>query len=478
MLRRQPIHWTMGFLAAAVLITACGTRVPGQIAALHVARSGAAAIGTVPAGGSGGQISSSADGGGVAGPNASRSSAASTPFGGTVVGGSTGASTNKSGQGLGMATNGGNFGTGLIASKAPVVVGEIGTWSGVIGSAYAPARDAFGAWASWVNAHGGVLGHPIKVLVADDNNDNATDVSAAQTMVQDDHAIALVNAFPAGGDASALAQYAKQANIPVIGGAASAGPWFQSPVMFPTSAGTSGTVPYDYAKVMVSSGLHKVGAVYCVEATPCHLAEQLWASAASQLGLDVVYQGGISLTQPDYTAQCLQAQSAGAQAMFVLADGDSELRFANSCSQQNYHPLMGDSTPGAVSAELNGAFSVVQGFPWMITSGTPALDEYGQAMALYDHNPSSGESSLGWDSGKLLEAALDIALSRSTIPSTAGLFQALWSIRNDTLGGLTPSLTFPQGQPAIEPRCSFEVVVSNSQWVAPSGATPSLCKPS
>lgn len=393
---------------------------------------------------------------------------------------SSGPNSGRSSQGAGTpsaVTGSGSTSAPSTASGAPVVVGEIGTWSGVIGSAYAPARDAFGAWASWVNAHGGVLGHPIKVLVADDNNDGANDVSDARTMVEADHAIALVNVFPAGGDATSIAQYAQQKNIPVIGGAASAGPWNQSPVMFPTSSNSNGALEYAVAKVMATSNVQKVGAVYCVEATPCHSGEQAWAASARQLGLDVVYEGGISLAQPDYTAQCLQAQSAGAQAMFVVADANSTIRFANSCHQQGYQPLIEAAAPGAVSSSLNGSFSVTQGFPWMVTSGTPALDEYGQALARYDHSQTDGESSLGWDSGKLLEKALEISLSRSPTASTAGLFAALWTLRNETLGGLTPPFSFYQGKPAPEVRCSFEVKVSNGQWIAPYGPAPTLCEP-
>jgi branched-chain amino acid transport system substrate-binding protein len=193
--------------------------------------------------------------------------------------------------------------------------------------------------------------------------------------------------------------------------------------------------------------------------------------------MQVVYEGAISLTQPDYTAQCLQAQSAGAQAMNVVGDGNTVIRFANSCAQQGYHPLIIDVQPQEVSPSLNGAVAVTQGFPWMVTSGSPALDEYGQALARYDHNQTGGESSLGWDSGKLLQKVLEIALSHSATPTTAGLFQALWSLRNETLGGLTPPLSFYEGKPAPEPNCTFKVTVRNDQWIAPDGPYPKLCYP-
>lgn len=473
-MRRIRRCWIVAGLVVAALLTSCGTRVPGQIAALHSARLGVGNSGSnsflgATVNGASGSVPGSATT--ISGVGSS--SSPGVGLGGNVAGGG---GTTSSG-GAGGASSGVGFSGASSASGAPVVVGEIGTWSGVIGGAFAPARDAFGAWVSSVNAHGGVLGHPIKLLVADDNNDASNDVSDAQAMVENDHAIALVNIFPAGGDATAIGQYAQQKNIPIIGGIPAAGPWFQSPVMFATTSDTNGTYPFGYAKVMADDGLHKVGAVYCVETTSCHTGEQAWATYARQLGLDVVYEGGISLTQPDYTAQCLQAQQAGVQALELTADANTVIRFANSCAQQGYHPLIGYGTPGVVSPVLNRDFAVVQGFPWMLTSGTPALEEYGQALARYDHNPTTGESSVGWDSGKLLQKALEISLSRSPVPSTAGLFQALWSIHNETLGGLTPSLSFNQGKPQVEPRCSYEVTVSNDQWVAPSGANPTLCAP-
>lgn len=469
----SPRRWVVAGVAAIMLLASCGTRVPGEISALHSERlSGGGGFGATSLGGSVGNVS------GRSSVSASgQSSASGVPVGAAgAASGSASSAGASSGRLGGIASNVGSA-SNTAAPGATVVVGEIGNWSGVFGSAYAPARDAFGAWASWVNAHGGVLGHPIKVLVADDNNDTANDVSDAQTMVEQGHAIALVNAFPAGGDITAIAQYAQQKNIPVIGGSATGAPWNQNPVMFPTSSNIFGTWLYDNAKAMAQSNVHKVGSVYCIEATGCHTSEQAIMAYARQLGMEVVYEGGISLTQPDYTAQCLQAQSAGAQAVYVDADDNSTIRFANSCHQQGYEPLIVAAAPGAVAPSLEGSIAVNQAFPWMLTSGTPALEEYGQAIASYDHNPTDGQSTLGWNSGKLLQKVLEIALSRSPVPSTAGLFEALWSLRNETLGGLTPPFSFYQGRPATETRCSYEVKVSNGHWTAPYGPTATLCEP-
>jgi branched-chain amino acid transport system substrate-binding protein len=120
---------------------------------------------------------------------------------------------------------------------------------------------------------------------------------------------------------------------------------------------------------------------------------------------------------------------------------------------------------------------VIQAFPWVLTSGSPALNEYGQAIAQYDHNPTAAYSGVGWDAGKLLQAALTISLSKSPVPTSAGLLQALWTMHGETLGGLTPPLSFHQGKPASEVTCTYEVQDSGGKWVAPHGAQTAYCRP-
>jgi branched-chain amino acid transport system substrate-binding protein len=359
------------------------------------------------------------------------------------------------------------------------LIGEVGNWSGVVGSALAPARDAFGAWAASVNAHGGILGHPIKVLVADDGGDPATNMSEIHDMVEKQLVIALADLYPPVVNDAEIAKYAQQKGIPVVGIPDGDRSWLQSTVAFPTVA-SGDALTYGSAKAMVDSGAKKVGVAYCAEVPICKLGEQTWARYASQLGLQVVYDGQISVTQPDYTAQCLQAQDKGAQALIVFADAASVGRFADSCARQNYRPMLIDPLAQADDAQrpsLEGSVSVLNAFPWFLTSGSPALNEYGQAMAQYNRNTLGGLSGAGWVIGKAMQKALEISLAQSSTPSSAGLFQALWTFRGETLGGLAPPLSYYQGRPPPEVVCSFEAKVSGGRWVAPQGARTTFCRP-
>ena len=48
----------------------------------------------------------------------------------------------------------------------------------------------------------------------------------------------------------------------------------------------------------------------CVEADGCKSLGRVFPKYGPEFGLDVVYQAGVSLAQPDYTAECLNARNA------------------------------------------------------------------------------------------------------------------------------------------------------------------------
>src|SRR5262245_36353309 len=73
------------------------------------------------------------------------------------------------------ATNSGGGDPGSISGSTAAggstwVIGNIGSNSGQASSTFAAAKPALEAWASWTNAHGGIDGHQIKVVYADDQN--------------------------------------------------------------------------------------------------------------------------------------------------------------------------------------------------------------------------------------------------------------------------------------------------------------------
>ena len=70
----------------------------------------------------------------------------------------------------------------------------------------------------------------------------------------------------------------------------------------------------------------------------CDIFDKGWNGPyAKELGFEIVYQARASLTQPDYTAECLSAQQAGADVIITAVDNNSYCASARSCARQNFN---------------------------------------------------------------------------------------------------------------------------------------------
>jgi len=443
-------------LALLLVLAACGTRVPHD-EALAIARGG-----SMDTGGRAGADSPAPD---AAGPGTSPAEQVASPAaaGATPAGGAAGAAGAPA------------SGTSVPAAgpKAPIVVGEIGDFSGVVGASFAPSRDAFSAWVQSINAKGGINGHPVKLYSADDGNDGARDLAIAKDFVENKGAIALVNFYSAAGGDVPVARYAESKNVPVIGGGTYSEIFNQSPMMFPQTTGYQ-TWYKAQPKVLKDGGAKKVAVVYCTEAAVCENNAKTFEGYAKQVGLEIVYEGRVSLAQPDFTAECLNAKAAGADTFIPVVDGNSVNRLAQSCARQSFKPKYMVSAPvGNPPPDLEGAIAILPSFPWTLTSGSPALDEWGQAVRTYAPDAlRSSFSSFGWASGKLLQAA---AARVSDRPTSAELLEGLYALHNETLGGLAPALNFVRGKPAPEADCVYVMRVAGGKWVATNGVQLTAC---
>jgi branched-chain amino acid transport system substrate-binding protein len=325
-----------------------------------------------------------------------------------------------------------------------------------------------------VNDRGGINGHPVKLVTADDGGDPARHRSQVQEMVERDHVIAFViNSDPFSGRQSV--EYHNQVQVPVIGNEGSAEYFYTSPMHFPPypiSTPLYKAFMASPAQQLVPEGKTKLAIVTCQEAYSCEDSMAVWSGGyAEEVGFEVVYRGRASVAQPDYTAECLNAQSGGAQVVMVLFDGASVSRFVTSCTRQGYRPIFTFAQHATFPSHLDlpgmeGAAVGAQVFPWF-ASDTPATAEFQEAYRRYaPRTVPSGASAVGWVSAKLFERA---AAKIAEPPAAAGVLEGLWNIKGDDLGGLTYDLTFTRGQPAPKRACWFPVRIRNQKFVAPDG---------
>jgi branched-chain amino acid transport system substrate-binding protein len=376
--------------------------------------------------------------------------------------GTTGGGGTTLGEATGTSANG-------AATGSTVNLGSVGTYSGVIGAVFSGGQQTLEVWQAYVNAHGGLNGHPVHLFIEDDGGDPSTSVSDVEQEVTQDHVLAFVgNLVPL--TASASVAYLQQQHIPVIGGDASSAVWWQSPVLFPQGGSDLGSTQTVFTvKAAAARGYTKMGVMYCVEDPTCANGVQnlIAPGGGQQAGVTNVYSSSFSITQPDFTANCLDAKQAGATFIYFAGDGDSLDRMANDCAEQSYKPLfVGDSIAItanlASNSNLNELLAGQTDFPW-VDSFTPAQVTYQQAIKQYDPSlAGSATTSAEWTAGMLAVAASD---DLTATPTTAEFFQGLWSIKNNDLGGLAPPLTFNANALPTPSNCYFLMQLQNGQFV-------------
>ena len=469
--------------ALATVLAGCGSRLTQQTIA-DAARRPIVRTAAGPSGSPGSATTNApASSDQTGGTSTAGSTSGATAAGSAGTGGSGGGGSSSSGHVATSPSSGGTTspsaaatGASNATSGSTIDLGNVGTYSGVIGAVFSGAQQALGVWQAYINAHGGLAGHPVHIYIEDDGGDPTTSATEVQQEVTQDHVIAFVgNLVPL--TASASVSYLQQQNIPVIGGDASSDTWWQSPMLFPASGSDVGPYQANFTiKAAAAKGGTKMAFLYCVEDTTCTNAYQslIVQNGIAADGVDPVYVSSISITQPDFTTQCLDAKQAGATFVYFAGDGDSLERMANDCAAQGYNPLyaadsIAVSATIASNPHLNGLIAGQTNFPW-VDSYTPAQALYQQAVKTYDPGlVGSASTAAEWASGMLAVAA-DKYLTAT--PTSAEFLQGLWSIKGDDLGGLSPPLTFNQNAPATPSNCFFLMTLQNGQFVdLQNGAT-------
>ncbi len=356
------------------------------------------------------------------------------------------------------------------SSGSDLVIGTIGNFSGP--GAVPELLSGLHAWVDTVNASGGVKGHQIKLIVEDDQGDATTSQAEIRQLVQVDHVLAVVSPEAAGTE-SGWASYVQQQHVAVVGGENDTSVWFTNPSFFPSSSTVLTSLEMQVYAVK-AAGKSTFGAVYCAEAAVCKQVIPAMQGYGKAFGLDMSTSAAIAVAAPSYTAQCLAAKQAGAQALIIDASYPAGSRFVPACAQQGYSPVYVIPS-GAFDerylqvSQVNGAYVPTTNALWF--SSTPAVDQFKQAMAKYE--PSAGvdaNSISGWTGGVLFGAA---AANLPAKPTAADVFTALYSLpKNDTLNGLSPPLSFHVGAPASQVTCFFLAQIENGKLTAPKGTAP------
>ena len=361
---------------------------------------------------------------------------------------------------------------------ADIVLGSFGVQTGVLGAVTRPAPAGVRAWAASLNSRGGLNGHRVRLVVGDDGGEPARTQVVVRQMVEQDHVVAFLNHFSF--TLYAALPYLESKGVPIIGGTNASEDEDKSAIVFQPLLGADDGIAWSFLLAIAAQTPKKrIALVYCREVTQCENQRGKIKSKLPYAGLQFVYEAQVSLAQPDYTAEMLAAQRAGAEVVMGLLDTASLIRLARSAHRQGYHPILN----GPHNLEADQTFTSGEELEGLLVpsrlppyKSSPKMADYRDAMAKYQPGePLGGYGSGGFVAGKLLEKLAPVIGEPVT---SQALITALYTLRGETLGGLLPGVSFPRGPNRTQVNlCIVPSIVRGNTFVPHDSAESFVCAP-
>jgi branched-chain amino acid transport system substrate-binding protein len=228
----------------------------------------------------------------------------------------------------------------------------------------------------------------------------------------------------------------------------------------------------------------------CTEVAACAQAQPLFTGDAKSVGLDPVYNALASQTQASYTAECLAAKNAGAEAVAAFVNS---VVFARDCGRQNYHPIYISSSMGPTletiktSPELGNTAGASPDFLCLDTSITAgktfqdALKKYHPEYAPGGAKRDQFTTSLcdAWVGGiGFAKAITNANVAASATATSADVIKGLSMFQGETLGGLEPPITLSDGtKPNPQAKCIFLYQWKNAVFSSVPSPGTYTCQP-
>jgi branched-chain amino acid transport system substrate-binding protein len=378
---------------------------------------------------------------------------------------------------------------GAKLSGTPLVIGSIQQQtSSATATRSTQAEEALNAWVKWTNTHGGINGHPVKAIILDDKGDPAVGLADAKTLVETDHVVAIVGQT-AGQTDQTWAPYVLQQKMPVIGGAQINALWFTNAMFYPVGGDVIANI-WGQMKSAAVQGVKKVGVILCTESPACAQAQPLFNADARSVGMDPVYNALASGTQPSYTAECLAAKQAGAEAVAAFVNS---VVLARDCARQNFKPKWISADEGPTISTILAApalgNAVGSSEHWNCRGPqAPQTKAFNLAMAKYAPQWVKGGSKYAtganadcsmWDAAMgFRKAILNANVAPSATATSADVIRGLSMFQGETLGGFSPPMTYSDGsKPNPIAKCTYLYKYKGTTLIPVPGTIKYTCQP-
>lgn len=338
--------------------------------------------------------------------------------------------------------------------KSPIAIGYVSDLTGQASPSWADGQGAAHARIEEQNANGGVNGHPLKLVVADDASTPSGNLLAVQTVVNKG-AFGVVDL---GGLALGGYRYLQQHGIPVTGGGYDGPEWGNKPNsnMFdfnpPAEVGGNVYVSTTLLKFFQDRGVTKLAYFVPSNSPSSEALAHATQKVQGQFGIHPCY---IDQSQPigavNTTSDALEIKSHGCNGLYAISLDSTSLALAQSLKNagianqvtQFYVTGYDQSvlTP-TNEAAFDGAFS--DNFPLPFSPPTPAGQHMLSVLKQYDSSFKGGIPDVGIQSSWLATDLMIYGLEKAGAnPSRSSFITDLRQVTNYSADGLlVPSDSF------------------------------------
>jgi len=214
-------------------------------------------------------------------------------------------------------------------TKNTVTIGVSTPETGALAQEWGYGLAAMKAEFAYQNAHGGVNGRKIKIVVEDDQGSNATQLTAAESLVQVKHVFGMINFSPAVGDQAFLSQN----GVPVVSNSVQ---HLYSNIF--TIVGNVDPNSNDFSttigKIFKKIGAKKVGTLALNVEAQVIAAGQNGVTSSVDAGLQAGYSAYVPFGVTDWTPYVLGFQTSDTDGFWPQLDAASAIGFMTTAAQQ------------------------------------------------------------------------------------------------------------------------------------------------
>jgi len=361
-------------------------------------------------------------------------------------------------------------------AASTIKIGLLADNTGVYSAVFAGVTQGMEAKLVQVNKAGGVNGHKLSYTVYDTQSSPSQAVAVSKQAVDEGNFALLVGSQ----FASYALPYLRSQNIPMVGWAVS--PGWNGKSMFGFGGSTENaqgqSVGNDVLLKFIKDSGYKKIAILADSSAGSSTAGKTQIPLAEKMGLKVVYS---NVAVPTYGADLSQvvpvvqkAQQSGAQFVLSFMGVTGPLIQANAQLGKRMKVMVltgyGPGLTQQLGSDVNGVYVQANAAAYE-TQKSPGITAFLNAMKA---SGATGTPMYYNELGYIIATHFIWGLQRAgKNPTQQSLVAALNTMKNNSLGGLVPPITYPQMRYSATP-CSVITQVQNLKFVV-VGQQPWTC---